>query len=210
MEPEIKPKRAYKKSTIITVGSEKPKAEKTRHYTNNKMFFESLCAYQDECAKFDAGDITKKPKIPEYIGECILLIATNLAKNRNFYRILYKEDMILTAVEACIRKLRNFSRENTHNPFSYFTQICYFEFIDVIKQENFQLYLKYKSLVDSFDDKDLENIQSEMDEGQVEDRAYNTPNDTFTTANSYVSDFESRIKDKKKVSTKQKVGGLFD
>lgn len=87
------------------------------------------------------------PRIPNYIGECILNIATRLASLSNFNRYTYKDEMISDAIEKCIMYLHNFDPEKSRNPFAYFTQIVYYSFMNRISIEKKQSYGKYKMLL---------------------------------------------------------------
>ena len=54
-----------------------------RNYVNNPDLLAALIDYKALCKEAeDAGD--RNPQVPEYIGKCILLIATRLATKPNF------------------------------------------------------------------------------------------------------------------------------
>ena len=100
--------------------------------------------YGDSCKEAeDAGD--GKPRCPDYIGKCILLIATRLATKPNFSGYTYKEDMISDGVENCLQYMGNFNIEKSQNPFAYFTQIIWFAFLRRIQKEKKQMYIRFKS-----------------------------------------------------------------
>ena len=119
------------------------KKKKRAHYVNNEEFLQALIQYKKDC--YDAensGD--DKPKIPDFIGECLLKIATHLSYKPNFINYSYRDDMILDGVENCILYLSNFNPEKSKNPFSYFTQIIYYAFLRRIMKERKQSYVKNK------------------------------------------------------------------
>jgi hypothetical protein len=123
------------------------KAKKV-HYVNNKRLLEEMIEYRK--IYYDAKEKgEQKPIIPNYIGECILLIATRLATKPNFYGYSYKEEMISDGIENCMNYLHNFDPEKSSNPFAYFTQIIYFAFLRRIQKEKKQVYIKHKSLENS-------------------------------------------------------------
>lgn len=118
------------------------------HYVDNKKLNEAMTVFVAKCKEAEeAGE--PRPKIPEYIGECIYKIATRLATNRNFSSYTYKDEMIADGVEVCIRYLHNFNPEKSNNPFSYFTQIIYYAFLQRISKEKKQVYIRAKSFENS-------------------------------------------------------------
>lgn len=121
---------------------------KVSHYVNNKRLLEEMTVYRK--LYYEAKDRGEdRPPIPEYIGECIYLIATRLATKPNFYGYSYKDEMISDGIENCMNYLYNFDPEKTSNPFAYFTQIIYYAFLRRIQKEKKQVYIKHKSLENS-------------------------------------------------------------
>lgn len=156
MSDEETPKaaRSYKKSTIITVGSQKPKADKTRHYVDNDAFYAALVERREQMKAHVPG--TPPPRISNFIGECVLKIARKLSSLHYFNgKYSYSDEMIDRAVENCIRKIDKFDVDETKNPFSYFTQICYYSFISTIEEEKKNCYIKFRSLMDALSDPDM-------------------------------------------------------
>lgn len=123
----------------------KTEKKKPVHYVNNQEFLEALIQYKKDC--YDAEQSgEEKPIIPNYIGECLLKIATHLSFKPNFINYSYRDDMILDGVENCILYLSNFNPEKSKNPFSYFTQIIYYAFLRKIMKERKQSYVKNKMI----------------------------------------------------------------
>jgi len=81
-----------------------------KNYVNNRDFFEALVAYQKLCKEAEDSD-DEKPRVPNYIGDCIWQIATRLASKPNFSGYTYKEDMIMDGVENCLLYMHNFNPE---------------------------------------------------------------------------------------------------
>jgi len=81
----------------------------------------------------------------EFIGECLLKIATHLARKGFFGTTPYKEEMIGDAVLNAILYLENFDVKRG-NPFAYFTQIMTFAFYRRISGEEKHKYIKQMSL----------------------------------------------------------------
>jgi len=115
------------------------------HYVNNKELFEAMIVYRKKVIDARENDLPK-PKIPDYIGSCILKIATHLSYRPNFVNYMFKEDMICDGIENCIQYIDNFDPEKSKNPFAYFTQIIYFAFLRRISKEKKQLEIKNRLL----------------------------------------------------------------
>lgn len=86
--------------------------------------------------------------IPNYVGECLLLIANNLSNKHNFigYTNNWKEEMISDGIENAIMYIGNFNPEKSKNPFAYFSQIIYNAFVRRINKEKKNQYVKYKNV----------------------------------------------------------------
>ena len=111
------------------------------HYVNNATMLESIKAYKSEFDNYKKNG-GKEPRIPEYLGECILKIANKLSHKPNFINYSYRDDMISDGIENCIMCINSFNPEKSSNPFAYFTQVIYFAFIRRIQREKKQSYIK--------------------------------------------------------------------
>jgi len=117
------------------------------HYVNNADFLQALIEYRSKCVKAKEEG-KEKPIVSNYIGECILKIATHLSYKPNFINYSYRDDMILDGVENCIQYIDNFNPDKSSNPFAYFTQIIYYAFLRRIAKEKKQSYIKGKLIQD--------------------------------------------------------------
>jgi hypothetical protein len=117
------------------------KKKRTVNYVNNSDFYDALVKYRKEVDEA-ASNEEPKPRIPNYIGECFLKIATHLSYKPNFVNYTSKDSMISDGYTDCVKYVLNFNAELYKNPFAYFTQICYYAFVRRIKQEkrNLELY----------------------------------------------------------------------
>jgi hypothetical protein len=113
------------------------------HYVNNAELLAAIKVYKEALIKA-REDGTEEPRIPEYIGECILKIANKLSHKSNFINYSYREDMVLDGIENCIQCIDNFDHTRFSNPFSYFTQVIYFAFLRRIAKEKKQAYIRGK------------------------------------------------------------------
>jgi hypothetical protein len=130
---------------MLTV--EKPMGRRTtkENYVNNREFLDALMVYRQQVAAAKAEGLPK-PKVPNYIGECFLKIATHLSYKPNFVNYMFRDDMICDGIENCLQYIDNFNPEKSTNPFAYFTQIIYYAFLRRIQREKKQLEIKTKIL----------------------------------------------------------------
>ena len=117
------------------------------HYVNNADFLKAISEYKDKVNHAKENNLPK-PIVSNYIGECILKIATHLSYKPNFINYSYREDMILDGIENCIQYIDNFDPSKSKNPFAYFTQIIYYAFLRRIAKEKKQSYIKGKLIQD--------------------------------------------------------------
>lgn len=125
---------------------------KTTNYVNNKTLYGVLVKYNEDKLRLDTV------RVPEYVGECILLITGRLSTRGNFINYSYKDEMVSDAIENCLAAVDNFDVERYTNPFAYFTQIAWFAFIRRIEKEKRQNYLKYKNYKKHIAEEELSNI----------------------------------------------------
>lgn len=181
-----------KKSTIIKEG-QKTRSKKEVHYVDNAAFFLAMEEYIIKCKKHDLEGL-KRPKIPDFIGECFLKVATKFANHPSFVRYTYKDEMIDRAVEACIRYLHNFNPAKSHNPFSYFTQTCYYSFMNTLEIEEEEMYVKCKSIMNAISLNLVANFDG--DEDAIGMMVANTDID-LSYVEEYVEKFERKMQRKK-------------
>ena len=115
----------------------KPRKRKN-NFIDNKEFYAAMKAYisEIELAKEQGKP---KPRIPRYIGKCFLDIAEHLSTRPNFSNYMYRQDMVMDAVENCVVCCNRFDPTKSSNPFSYFTQVCWYAFIRRIGKEKKQI-----------------------------------------------------------------------
>ena len=126
------------------------------HYVNNKEFTAAIVVHNEAC-KVAIANYEEKPRVTEYIGECIYKIATRLSTKPNFINYSYRDEMICDGIENCLQYINNFNPEKSQNAFAYVTQIIYFAFLRRIHKEKKQAAIKQRSieqagyLFDTFD-----------------------------------------------------------
>lgn len=142
----------------------------SRHYVDNKEFLHHITEYRNRViAAKEAGE--EKPRVTEYLGECMVKIANHLAYKSNFVNYTFRDEMILDGIENCITYIDNFDPEKSKNPFAYFTQITYYAFIRRIQKEKKQLDTK-KKYIGSLDMQELLSADADGQEGNAEYLAY--------------------------------------
>lgn len=125
------------------------------HYIDNKAFYSAIVQYKKDLRKAKRlKQPIPKTCMSEYLGDCILQIATHLAFKPNFINYSYRDEMISDAIENCLTYFDNFDEKKYSNPFAYFTQICYYAFIRRIQREKKQQVTKMR-YVENLDISDL-------------------------------------------------------
>ena len=119
--------------------------KKTENYVNNKEFLEAITLYRNKVLDAKEKNLDR-PRVPNYVGECFLKIATHLSYKPNFVNYMFREDMICDGIENCLQYIDNFDPAKSNNPFAYFTQIIYYAFLRRIQKEKKQLEIKSKIL----------------------------------------------------------------
>jgi len=123
----------------------KVKKDKTKnaHYIDNKEFLRAISEYREKVLAAKEAD-EEKPRVTNYLGECMVKIANHLAYKSNFVNYTFRDEMILDGIENCITYIDNFDPEKSKNPFAYFTQITYYAFLRRIQKEKKQMDTKNK------------------------------------------------------------------
>ena len=116
-----------------------PVKRKKNNFIDNKEMYAAFVEYRKVFEEYKAREETTPPPIPRYIGKCFLDIAEHLSMRPNFSNYIYRQDMVMDAVENCVVYCRNFDPEKSKNPFSYFTQVCWYAFIRRIGKEKRQI-----------------------------------------------------------------------
>ena len=129
------------------------KPKEKPHYVNNKDFSEAVVEYVKEVNSAEKEG-QERPIVPNYIAQCFLKICEGLSHKSNFVRYTYREEMVMDAVENCLKALGNYdveaaTRGGKPNAFGYFTQISWYAFLRRIQKEKKQQDLKLKYIAES-------------------------------------------------------------
>ena len=120
----------------------KKERKKPVHYVDNKKLLEAMKDFRKALNKAKKAK-EPMPRIPPYVGECIMKISTHLAFRPNFSNYPFREEMISDGIENCLQYIENFDPKKSENPFAYFTQIIYYAFLRRIQKEKKFLYTKH-------------------------------------------------------------------
>jgi len=188
----------------------KKKAKEKPHYVNNKQFSSSVVDYVNSANEArDKGE--EEPVITEYIGSCFLKIAEGLSHKPNFSGYTYREEMVMDAVENCIKAIMNYdvkkaTRTGLPNAFAYFTQITYYAFLRRIAKEKKHQDIKELYMEHAGADGFMHSSGYRDAEGIV---------DRVRFKSQLIRDRDSAIKNfgkslKKKKRSKKRISGLLD
>ena len=138
------------------------------HYVNNAEFSQAVVEYVRSC-KVAEKEGKPTPIVTDYIAQCFLKICEGLSHKANFVRYTYREEMMMDAVENCLKAIQNYNidkatRTGNPNAFAYFTQIAWYAFLRRIQKEKKQQDIKMKYLSES-DIGDL--IAAELDNDEA-------------------------------------------
>ena len=180
--------------------------QKSIHYVNNNDFSHAVVEYVrtvDEARK----DKTDIPKVPDYIAQSFLRIAEGLSHKSNFIRYTYREEMVMDAVENCLKAISNYNietatRTGKPNAFAYFTQITWYAFLRRIAKEKKQQDVKLKYLTNSGIENFLNNELGDVNSQQAITHFVDTLKeriDKVKVADSYMKQVVKKEKKKRKV-----------
>jgi hypothetical protein len=184
------------------------KPKEKPHYVNNAQFSQAVVEYVEEVNRAKKAKIPN-PVVPDYIARCFLKIAEGLSHKANFVRYTYREEMVMDAVENCLKAILNYNIESATrtgkpNAFAYFTQISWYAFLRRIEKEKKQQDIKMRYIAQS-------GIEEFLEENGAENAA-NTAQyfvdtlrlriDTVKSADQEFKDFQKEEKKRKRRAVK--------
>lgn len=164
----------------------------TVHYVDNKKLYEEMVVFITAYKKAEKKKLPK-PRVPEYVGKCILNIANRLALRPNFIGYTYRDEMIGDGIENVLTYIHDYNLDYK-NPFAYFTQIIYFAFLRRLDKEKKQSYIKHKMMENSA----LMNILAEQPENGEDGHQPSVILNVDGRLNDLIEKFEKRGKKPKK------------
>ena len=184
------------------------KRSKNVHYVNNQEFSAAVVDYVGTVK--EAKDANKNiPVVTDYVATCFLRIAENLSHKSNFIRYTYREEMVMDAVENCLKAVENYdinasTRTGKPNAFAYFTQIIWYAFLRRITKEKKQQEIKEKYLSQSGIEVFLQAEQGDMST-QVVTHFVDTLKDRIDKVKNHDADLKAFASEQKKTRKKRAV-----
>jgi hypothetical protein len=166
------------------------KKPKPKPYVNNAKLYGVMCGYAT------ARNAAKKaeqplPPIPNYIGECFVLICTKLGGKGNFVNYSYNDEMVGDGIENCLAAVDSFDPDKSKNPFAYFTQIAWYAFLRRIAKEKKQNAIKHKNFINN-------DIFNEM----AHEERYTGQSTHNEYSDDVIRNYEEKIEKSKKIKKK--------
>lgn len=181
------------KATPTTTETTKAAINPRVNYVDKAEFLARITEYRKDCRAAKKAK-KPKPKIPEYLARCIMLIAENAAKHPHYSRYSFKDIMISDAVENCVRYFDNFDpRHAKKNPFGYFSTCCIYAFWRRIGLEKEELYGKYKLAQQSGVMDELHNGMEDNGSGDGSIQK----SEIFDNLNTFIAKYEEGLAKKK-------------
>ena len=170
------------------------------HYVNNAEFSQAVVDYVTVLQEAKKEE-RQLPVVPDYIASCFLRIAEGLSHKSNFIRYTYREEMVMDAVENCLKAIENYdisaaTRTGKPNAFAYFTQISWYAFLRRIAKEKKQQDIKFKYMSQSGVEAFL------LDESETGVAAHFV--DTLKDRIEKIKDYDTEIKEFAKKEKKRK------
>jgi len=175
--------------------------KKSIHYVNNSDFSTAVVEYVGRVDHARKVEDTI-PTVPDYIAQCFLKIAEGLSHKANFIRYTYREEMVMDAVENCLKAIGNYNleaatRTGKPNAFAYLTQITWYAFLRRITKEKKQQEIKLKYLTKSGIDSFIDTGNEEVAAGQAA-HFVDTLKDRIARVRSTDSEVKELVKREKK------------
>ena len=180
------------------------KPKEKPHYVNNREFSQSVVDYCKSVQEATKNG-ESRPIVPDYVASCFLKIAEGLSHKSNFVRYTYREEMVMDAVENCLKAIENYNieaatRSGNPNAFAYFTQISWYAFLRRIEKEKKQQDIKLKYISEA----DVSQFLEENDNG---DQQYVV--DTLRVRIDTVKDADEQFKEYAKEEKKRKRRAVY-
>ena len=147
-----------------------------QHYVNNAQFFQAIVEYK-RLVKESVEKGLDKPRISDYIGECLYKIANKLSTKPCFIGYSFRDEMISDGVENCIVYFDDYDPLKSQNPFAYFTQIIFYAFLRRIGKEEKNRYIIYKNFQDTMTNNDISLFIDSEDKHMISTQVYDNIND---------------------------------
>lgn len=177
------------------------KPKEKPHYVSNKDFSNAVVEYCTAVQKAKEEGLPH-PIVTNYIASCFLKIAEGLSHKGNFVRYTYREEMVMDAVENCLKAIENYdieaaTRSGKPNAFAYFTQISWYAFLRRIQKEKKQQDIKMKYIAEA----DISAFMGDDDDGYFHQQSspfVDTLRQRIDVVKSADNEFKEYVKEEKK------------
>lgn len=173
--------------------------KKRNHYVDNQKFLEEIVDYKKKVVEAKEKGL-EKPRVSEYMGKCIYLIAENLSHKPRFMNYSFRDELVSDAIENCFLYFDNFNPNISQNPFAYFTQIIYYAFHRRISKEEKNRYIIYKKFQESVLDTSDAALMVDADDQHL------ISSTMYDNLNEFIKKFEGREAEKKEKRKQVKQG----
>ncbi len=172
------------------------------NYVNNADFSQAVVEYVQTVQEAKKNS-QQLPIVPDYIAQCFLRIAEGLSHKSNFIRYTYREEMVMDAVENCLKAIENYdiaaaTRTGKPNAFAYFTQITWYAFLRRIAKEKKQQDVKLKYLTASGIENFIDNELGDEMSAQVVGAFVDTLRDRIDKVRHTDAEVKELVKEEKK------------
>jgi hypothetical protein len=172
--------------------------KKKNHYVDNQRFLAEIIDYKKKVTDAKERGL-EKPRVSEYMGKCIYLIAENLSHKPRFMNYSFRDELVSDAIENCFLYFDNFNPTISQNPFAYFTQIIYYAFHRRISKEEKNRYIIYKKFQESVLNTSDAALMIDSDDNHL------ISSTMYDNLNEFIKKFEGReaVKKEKRKQVKQ-------
>lgn len=169
------------------------------HYVDNKKLHEEMKIHIYKLRECKAAGLPL-PRVPEYIGKCILLMNQRMATRPNFAGYPFRDEMIGDGVENCLKYLHNYDPDKYANPFGYFSRYIWNTFVRRILTEKHNSAIKAKKLASMGLDENAFETQEQDDDGDF----HNTFIEHMQQSSDFLSSYEEKLAEKRESRRKRR------
>ena len=154
------------------------------HYIDNKLFLERIKEHKLKTKEYLAQG-KESPRLTNYLGECLNLIAYKLANHPWYSKWTFRDEMISDALENMVLYFDKFDSDKYDNPFAYYTQIAKWAFHRRMAKEMRMTYTKYKFFEQTMINPGLTDYYTDDDNNLAAVPMYDN-------ISAYIADFEEK------------------
>lgn len=162
----------------------------SNNYIDNEKFYNEIVKWKEKCAEALAKG-EEKPRLTNYLGDCIQKIATKMSYAPNFLNYSFREEMIGDGIETCLKYFDNYDPSDPmKNPFGYFSMVVWRCFVQRIGLEEKNRYIIYKNFEKSM----IHGGQAEL---LVDDENNLIPGKLYDNIQEFIRNYEAKEEKKK-------------